>query len=178
MKPVHSAAKRSGGGFTLLELLVSIAVAAVLLGIAVPSYLSIVQRNTIAANVNDLVGALNYARSEAVARGRSVYLCPSLDQERCTTQKNWNQGWIVFAPEAGENSPTPDNRLRVQSELAQTIDIRYSRPAGTPLEFDANGFALKSDGVFVVRAANENIETRIRIATSGRIERVDPGRSS
>ena len=164
-------------GFTLLELLVTIAVAAVLLAIAIPSYLGMVQRNTIAANANDLVGDFNYARSEAVARGRPVHVCQSNDQSSCGNG-NWDQGWIIFAPDAGSSAPTNANILRVHGQLDQTINVGYSRSAGTQVIFDANGFARSSNGTFDITSNDTTDRTQIRIATSGRIERLDPGESS
>lgn len=171
----HHIVNRRAHGFTLLELLVTIAVAAILLAIAVPSYLAMVQRNTIAANANDLVGDFNYARSEAVARGRPVYICQSADQLQCG-DGDWKDGWIIFAPEAGSTDPD-GSRLRVHAGLDATIAVDYSRAAGTMVVFDANGFARSSNGTFTITSADTDDSTRVRIATSGRIERLDPGES-
>ena len=172
MRNLRSSAPTSNRGFTLLELLVTIAVAAILLAIAIPSYLGMVQRNTIAANANDLVGDFNYARSEAVTRGQPVNVCASSNQTSCGGG-NWDEGWIIFAPAAGTTAPTNDNILRVHGRLDGTINVGFSRGTGTPVVFDANGFARASNGTFAITSNDTSDSTQIRIATSGRIERLE-----
>lgn len=160
---------RSQRGFTLLELLVTISVAAILLAIAVPSYRSIVQRNSMAAQVNDLVGALNYARSEAVSRGQRVYLCQSSDQAHCTDGNDWSDGWIVYSPDptAAGVSPASDNIIRVES--GTTGQVQISRSNGLPphVSFNADGFALGSQGDFVFHTNSSVPDRTIEIEPSG-----------
>lgn len=112
---VQGARVRPQYGFTLLELLVTMSVAAILLVIAAPAYRSFVQRNSMVAQVNDLVGALNYARSEVVSRGQRVYLCQSSDEAHCTDGDDWCNGWVVYSlnPTGSGSSPTGDNIIRV-----------------------------------------------------------------
>jgi type IV fimbrial biogenesis protein FimT len=80
-------------GFTLIELLVTLAVAAILLTVAVPNFQMFVVRNRMAAQANELVGALSLARSEAVKQGAQVNVCASSDGATCTG--GWAQGWVV-----------------------------------------------------------------------------------
>jgi type IV fimbrial biogenesis protein FimT len=80
-------------GFTLIELLVTLAVAAILLTVAVPNFQMFVLNNRMASQANDLITALNMARSEAVKRAASVTVCASSNSTSCTG--TWEQGWIV-----------------------------------------------------------------------------------
>ena len=62
----------STGGFTIVELMVTLAVAAILMGFAVPAFNDFVRQRTMSSRINDFVLAVNYARSEAVRRGEEV----------------------------------------------------------------------------------------------------------
>lgn len=159
-------------GFTLLELMVTLAVAAILVTIAIPSYRGLVQRNALTASVNDLVGDLNYARSEAVTRGQSVYLCQSSDQASCTGDSDWGKGWIVYAPDPNAAKPTPsdDKVLRVRSGLDGGIKISGDGHTGDGTYFYATGFAGTNNGTFTVCGDDTSSANKeIIIAKSGRI---------
>ncbi|MEQ1439523.1 GspH/FimT family pseudopilin [Fontimonas sp. SYSU GA230001] len=85
-------------GYTAIELLVTIAVLAIITAYAIPALGEIVVRNRLAVQANELVGALNYARSEAVSRGGTVALCPSRPPyTACDISSSWSEGWVVFA---------------------------------------------------------------------------------
>ncbi|WP_423820881.1 GspH/FimT family pseudopilin [Salinisphaera sp. SPP-AMP-43] len=154
-------------GFTLLELLVTMAVAVILVTVAVPSYRGIVARNTLAANVNDLIGALNYARSEAVSRGRTVYVCASHDQRSCSHDGDWSRGWLVYAPDPryADDQPNADNRLRVHGATGSGFAVTSADPS--PLSFNANGFAISGR---TFEARSDDTATTIAVASSGRVE--------
>ncbi|MEE4379215.1 MAG: GspH/FimT family pseudopilin, partial [Candidatus Competibacteraceae bacterium] len=81
-------------GFTLLELMVTMAIAAIVLTVAVPSFQGIILNNRIASHTNDFASSLNLARSEAVKRARRTVLCKSSDGATCdTSSAGWEQGW-------------------------------------------------------------------------------------
>ena len=96
-------------GFTLLELLVVLAVAAVLVGYAIPSFQKLVRSNRLATQANSFLTALYTARSEAVRRSTTVTVCASSNQSTCDTAASaasWSEGWIVFVPATGQPSTT------------------------------------------------------------------------
>lgn len=157
------------GGFTLMELLVALAVAAILVTIAIPSYRSLVQRNTMTAAVNDLVGDLNFARNQAVTRGQRVYICKSSGNATCADTGDWSQGWLVYAPDPGTDTPTADNLLRVSPPIESQISIEGNNNIVSKAFFDANGFAMGSIGSLVAHGDGTNQETRIVVAGTGRI---------
>ena len=88
-------------GFTLVELLVTLSVAAILLSVGVPSFRDFVQNNRAATQANHLVLALNTARSESVKRGSRVSVCSSTDQSTCSASTNWATGWVLFTDNSG-----------------------------------------------------------------------------
>lgn len=82
-------------GFTLVELLVAIAVLAVFLGIAIPSYNEMILGSRLRAHANELVAGAVLARSEAIKRNSVVRMCVSVDGTSCIAG-GWEQGWLVF----------------------------------------------------------------------------------
>jgi type IV fimbrial biogenesis protein FimT len=83
-------------GFTLIESMVCLAIIAGLIGGGVPYFREITLNAARAREVNQLVQAIYYARSEAIKRNGVVSLCPSLDGSTCTTATAWQTGWLVF----------------------------------------------------------------------------------
>ncbi|MEO0364424.1 MAG: GspH/FimT family pseudopilin [Pseudomonadota bacterium] len=83
-------------GFTLLELMLTIAVLGVMASFAVPSFLETIRVNQIVTNNNELVTAMTLARSEAIKRGTRVTVCRSADAATCAGAGGWEDGWIVF----------------------------------------------------------------------------------
>jgi type IV fimbrial biogenesis protein FimT len=94
-------------GFTLSELLVTLAVAGMLAGVAVPAFNSFVLNDRDAAELNSLVASLNYARSEAIKRdvAGGITVCPSANGSTCSGGTNWAGGWIVV----WQNDPNQAN---------------------------------------------------------------------
>lgn len=94
-------------GFTLIELMIAIAIVAILVVIATPSYEYLMTTNRMAGEINEFVSSLHFARSEAVKRGQQVVVCKSdtkvclADGDPgdcgCTNAGDWGQGWILFA---------------------------------------------------------------------------------
>jgi type IV fimbrial biogenesis protein FimT len=70
--------RSQGAGFTLVELMVTLAVLAILLGIAVPSFQSVIQNNRLNTAINDVLGAMNFAKVEAIRRNATVRFCINL----------------------------------------------------------------------------------------------------
>ena len=100
LKKAVSQTWRRASGFTMIEMLITIAVAAILMGIAIPSFRYITNANRIASEINGLVGDLQLARAQAIKEGRTVTVCQSSDSATCTNSTSWASGWIVFSDPA------------------------------------------------------------------------------
>ncbi|MBO9662411.1 GspH/FimT family pseudopilin [Dokdonella sp.] len=104
-------------GFTLVELLVTISIVAILAALAFPSYREFSVRMTVTDNTNSLIGALNAARSEAVKRGRAAAVIAN--------GGNWNNGWqVVVAAEedGGSIQDTPISPGTTAAECEAYLD--------------------------------------------------------
>jgi len=94
----HTLANTLQRGLSLIELLVTMSIAVILLTIGVPSFVDMITSNTASSYANDLLGDINYARSEAITRGMRVVVCKGAATavgSGCSTG-NWEDGWKVF----------------------------------------------------------------------------------
>lgn len=85
---------KTNTGFTLIELMMTLAIAAIVLTLGIPSFQETMRSNRLTTQANDLVTAINLARAEAVKRRSTVSVCASADQATCAGA--WNAGFIVF----------------------------------------------------------------------------------
>lgn len=138
-------------GFTLIELMMTLAVAAILLGIAAPGFVSIIKNNRITTVTNDLLADLALARSEAAKRGQNVSICISSNGTSCTGT-NWLDGRLVFS----------------DTGTAGTIDgsdaiIRVAESKGNGLTLSSSGFAntgyIRYNAFGTVTTGNTNLGT-------------------
>ena len=125
--------KQLSKGFTIIELMVTIVVLAILLSVAVPSFWNVIQSNRVTAQANELVTALNFARSEAVKRGEIVSLCATnqADTPACATSgsDSWSDGWLVFL-NPGQNanySNYGNDVLRVWPGIHSRMDLSLTQ---------------------------------------------------
>lgn len=173
-----SAAPRFAGGFTLIELLVTLTVLAVVLAIAIPSLQDFLRRNRLAAETNNLVSALAYARSEAVKLGQPVSVCgvsnPEATPPVCADD-SWSSGWIVFVDTLDSlGDATDDTVLRVhQPNPADMPGITPPDTFSTHLSYFANGTAgdgtgsLAGDETF--NLCVDGVARDIKVGVTGRV---------
>jgi type IV fimbrial biogenesis protein FimT len=146
---------RKLAGFTLIELMVTLAVAAIALGIAIPSFNQTMRNNSSATLGNEMAGALNYARSEAIKRGKRVSICASNDGASCLAANNWKEGWLVFVDDAAADNtaaPTIGTVLRYWSDINPQAVISVQTLAPTPadvsfIRFNSSGALARLDNV-------------------------------
>lgn len=165
------AARSSVAGFTLLELLVTIAVASVLLGIAVPSFRTMMVSNRLTTQTNDIVSAINFARSEAITRNRSVSFCRARNATSTTCENSqgvWTD-WIIRT-----NSGDVVRRGRVE-RYGNALTVR-STLTNDQAVFSSDGLVrtgsgLANDRQFSVCFANGGTNNR-RVITIGAGSRI------
>ena len=128
-------------GFTLVEIMIAIAVVAILLTIGIPSFRYVTNSNRIAAEINGLLGDMQFARGEAIKDGQPVTVCVSTDALTCTGGVRWENGWIVFSDANGNATVDgADALLRVQKTFASTDTFRATNTV-TAVTFNRMGYA-------------------------------------
>ncbi|WP_075187612.1 GspH/FimT family pseudopilin [Teredinibacter haidensis] len=147
-------------GFTLVELMVVVAIAAILLTVAVPSFVETSARAVIRSSVVDLAADLSFARSAAVTRSESVSVCPSNESitPRACNNGAWNQGWMVFydLDEDGDLD-TGEEVVRVASAFGAKVDVTLDNT----VTFDSKG-AKKTVSEFVFCSSRSSNATFTR----------------
>jgi len=142
-------------GFTLIELMITLVIGAILLTQAVPSFFTTIQNNRLVTYTNDLVSDINLARSEAVKRGIRVVLCrsadPSLASPACGgTANTWTSGWLIFADaDASGAFSAGDTLIRVGLPIAADTTIITNNIANNNLEYNADGTTNEGGGTGV-----------------------------
>lgn len=109
-------------GLTLIEMMVTLAVAIVLVAVGIPAFRSITANNRAVAQSNSLVTALTLARGEAVKRGSPVTICRAVGDDCDNGSSDWaTSGWIVFDDADGSGTVADAERIRV-----------WGAPSGNP----------------------------------------------
>lgn len=109
--------RMSAYGFTMIELMVTVAVMAILLGLAAPSFRNFILNNRLTAQINDLVADISLARSEAAVRGARVTMCASADLNVCLGSGSvWQTGRIVFIDANSNNTRENTEQILKRSE--------------------------------------------------------------
>jgi type IV fimbrial biogenesis protein FimT len=160
-------------GFTLVELMVTIAVAAILLSVAVPSFTDALLGSRLGAYANDIVASTLLARSEAIKRNVIVTVCTSGDGATCAGSGSWEQGWIV-ACKTSDNincDPAGGNWLVFQRQQALASGIKITEAAAKiALDFQPTGVGSTQAALTVCRSMPTagNQERVVTISATGR----------
>lgn len=164
-------------GFTMIELLVTLTVAAILFGIAIPSFRSFLLNDRDTGQVNSLVGSLGYARSEAVKRAspNGVAVCPSLDSQNCDAGP-WTEGWIVKYTDP----ITPANTVVLQAIPALTGGNTVTPVLGPAagVTFNSNGTATAAFTLRICDTRGPAFARQVEVLSTGRVAASQtPGKS-
>lgn len=136
----HRRRPGGSGGFTLIELMVTIAIAAILLMVGVPSFVTMQRNSELTSAANALLAGINAARGEAMKRGVNAVVVP-------TDAANWRNGWTVFVDTSTARNGTLDPSdivVQQQPALASYFTVTGSGTAGESVPymmFDPSGYS-------------------------------------
>ena len=132
-------------GFTLIELMVTIAVAALLLTLAIPTFEEVINNNRLTAAANEMMASLQTTRMESIRRNRRTVLClsPTPDSTAPACSGSGARGWIVFKDDDRNASPTSAEVVRVTG-VQQQVQAIASPAFGTLVTFRSDGLAYDS----------------------------------
>ncbi len=169
----HGISMQKHAGFTVLELLVTLVIAAILLLAAVPGLQQFSWRQHMRAAVGNLHNDLLVARSEAVFRNVSVVACPGDPARGCVGSSDWSGGWIVFADDSGDRQHQPAETLIRRGQVFEALAISGSAGRRS-VRFLADGSAPGSNGTIGFCGLGGSAQARrLVISNIGRIRRDD-----
>lgn len=161
-------------GFTLIELMVTVAVVAIVVAIGLPSFQGSLRSNRVATASNELMASISLARSEALRSPGGAALCGTTDGTTCSA--DWGVGWIVWADMDGNGAPGPNDRILRHVEVRPNLEVSLSAPVSgedESIQFDRLGRRIGGDRSFVIQPDpcpdGHNLVRRMGVSPTGQV---------
>ena len=171
----HCCAKELG--FTLIELMVTLAMLAILMTVAVPSFTTFQRNAELTSFSNSLLSGINAARGEAMKRGRNAMVVPK--------DGDWNKGWTVFVDVNRNGAYDEATDITVLKREAAPSYLTVTNTALAPADslyimYDASGYSRLTGGAFgawTVQVARNDVTGATLLAQTRRIKIASTGRA-
>jgi type IV fimbrial biogenesis protein FimT len=157
-------------GFTLIELVIALAILGIIFAIAIPSYASAMARAKMGAAESAIFTSINNAVNFSFIGGTRAVLCPSTNGTSCENTFDWSRGWIVFEDKnANRERDADDRKLDSFNEISSELHILTSE-GRTRIAFQSGGGNFGSNAHF--KLCDERSPERSRslfLSNTGRI---------
>lgn len=140
-------ALRRSQGITLVEVVITAAILAIIAAVALPSFNNVIIANRLAANANEMVGSLQTARSEAIRRGSRVVVCASSTGSSCAG--TWSDGWIAFEDRNRDGAVSGGETILRAHSAPTDLQVLASSNVGTSITFRPDGMAKQATGALL-----------------------------
>lgn len=161
-----------GNGFTIIELMIALALAGVFITMGVPAFSNLMERNQLTTGINKFVSSLSLARSEAIKRNQRITICASSDGEQCS-DVGFENGWLVYVDSnQNNNRESGEELIWVGSQYGANFTLRGSSGYSDTISYLPSGrIATNLNGN--IRLCKENDVSKARmlnLITTGRVQ--------
>jgi type IV fimbrial biogenesis protein FimT len=135
-------------GVTLLELMVVLAVTSILLMAGIPAFTSFIHNARLTGTANGLLSSMYLARSEAIKRSSRAVVCPSVAGSACSSDGQWDQGWIVFHDANNNGAVDSGEAVILRHQRVPGLSVTGNSPVQDYVSYSPTGAAKRLSGAF------------------------------
>lgn len=157
-------------GFTFIELMIVIAILAIIMVFALPAYKDLQLRKNITGQANHLLSIVHLARSEAIKRSEIVTICKSSDGQTCGGF--WSKGWIMFADQDADGVLDVSEKIISTGTIDSQINMTWSAfGSNNYLRLTPRGMTLSQNGTFTLcpKDGNSTIARTVIVSKLARV---------
>lgn len=176
VKNIPNIGNRIFSGFTLIELIVTVTIAAILIAIAVPGLNNFVETNRLTSATNEFVADQSFARSEALKRGANTGVCKTGGASACIADGTWQAGWMVFVDTDNDLAWSPsDELLRLHGALPPNTAVTVSSGSADPIIYGRQGEIVQGE---ILKGGDSFIFCNSRLKKTRVVSLIRTGRHS
>lgn len=149
--------------FTLIELMVTLSVLAILLMVAIPSFQTMILNSRLSSNADTFVNALNYARNTALSQAMNVKVCPLSTPGSSTCGTDWTSGWIVVS------QPSGGTDTLIKSQQSTNADPELTANVSNVI-FDPHGLSTTQSNFTLCDSRGSTYARSIEVLATGYVQ--------